>query len=36
MFRYLMIAMFCFVMAKTTVRFVHYSNPTAFSRARIS
>jgi hypothetical protein len=36
MFRYLMIAMFCFVVAKTTVRFVHYANPTGFSQARIS
>ena len=36
MFRYLMIAMFCFVVAKTTVRLVHYANPTAFSQARIS
>ena len=35
MFRYLMIAMFCFVVAKTTVRIVHYANPTAFSQARI-
>ena len=35
MFRYFMIAMFCFVVAKTTVRIVHYANPTAFSQARI-
>ena len=32
MFRYLMIALFCFVVAKTTVRIVHYANPTAFSQ----
>jgi hypothetical protein len=31
-----MIAMFCFVVAKTTVRIVHHANPTAFSHARIS
>ena len=36
MFRYLMIAMFCFVMVKTTVRIVHYANPTTFGHARIS
>jgi hypothetical protein len=36
MFRYLMIAIFCFVVAKTSVRFVHYMNSTAFSQARIS
>jgi hypothetical protein len=36
MFRYLMIAMFCLVVVKTTVRMVHYANPTAFSHARIS
>jgi hypothetical protein len=36
MFRYFMIAMFCFVVVKTTVRIVHYANPTAFSQARIS
>jgi hypothetical protein len=35
MFRYLMIAMFCFVVAKTTVRIIHYANPTAFSQASI-
>ena len=28
MFRYFMIALFCFVVAKT-VRIVHYANPTA-------
>jgi hypothetical protein len=36
MFRYIMIAMFCFVVAKTTVRIAHYANSTAFSHARIS
>jgi hypothetical protein len=36
MFRYFMIAMFCFVVVKTTVRIVHYANPAAFSQARIS
>jgi hypothetical protein len=35
MFRYFMIAMFCFVVAKTTVHIAHYANPTAFSQARI-
>jgi hypothetical protein len=35
MFRYIMIALFCFVAAKTTVRIVHYANPTAFSQASI-
>ena len=35
MLRYFMIAMFCFVIAKTAVRIVHYANPTAFSQARI-
>jgi hypothetical protein len=36
MLRYLVIAMFCFVVAKTTVRLVHYADPTAFSQARVS
>jgi hypothetical protein len=27
---------FCVVVVKTTVRIVHYANPTAFSQARIS
>ncbi len=36
MLRYLMIAMFCVVVVKTTTRIVHYANPTAFSQARIS
>jgi hypothetical protein len=36
MFRYFMIAMFCFVVVKTTVRIVHHANPSAFSQARIS
>jgi len=36
MLRYFMIAMFCFVIAKTAVRIVHYVNPTAFGQARIS
>jgi len=36
MLRYLMIAMFCVVVVKTTMRIVHYANPTAFSQARIS
>ena len=36
MFRYFMIAMFCFVVVKTTVRIVHHVNPSAFSQARIS
>jgi hypothetical protein len=35
MLRYIMIALFCFVAAKTTVRIVHYANPTAFSQASI-
>jgi hypothetical protein len=38
MFKYLMIAMLCLVVAKTTARmahFVHYANPTAFSQAGI-
>ena len=36
MFRYLMIALFCFVVVKTTLRMVHYANPTVFGQARIS
>jgi hypothetical protein len=36
MFRYLMIAMFCLVVVKTTTRIMHHANPTAFSQARIS
>jgi hypothetical protein len=36
MFRYLMIAIFCFVVVKTSVRLVHYADPTAFSQARVS
>jgi hypothetical protein len=36
MLRYFMIAMFCLVVVKTTVRLVHYVNPTAFSQARAS
>ena len=35
MLKYFMIAMFCFVVAKTGVRIVHYANPTAFSQARL-
>jgi hypothetical protein len=35
MFRYFMIAMLCFVVAKTAARVVHYANPTAFSQAGI-
>ena len=34
MLRYIMIALFCFVAAKTTVRIVHYANPTAFPDVR--
>jgi hypothetical protein len=30
-----MIAMFCFIVAKTVARIAHYANPTAFSQARI-
>lgn len=35
MLKYFMIAMFCFVVAKTGARIVYYANPTAFSQARI-
>jgi hypothetical protein len=35
MVRYLMIAIFCVVVAKTAVRIVHYADPAAFSQARI-
>lgn len=35
MLRYFMMAMFCFVIAETATRIVHYANPTAFSQARI-
>ncbi len=36
MVRYLMIAMFCFVVVKTTMRIVHHAHPAAFSQARSS
>ncbi len=36
MFRYFMIAMFCFVMVKTAVRIVHYANPTTLWSRPIS
>jgi hypothetical protein len=36
MLRYFMIAIFCFIVAKTAVLVVHYANPIAFSQARIS
>ncbi len=36
MLRYFMIAVFCFVIAKTAVRVAHCVNPTAFGQARIS
>jgi hypothetical protein len=30
MFRYLMVAVFCVALVKTTVRIAHYANPTGF------
>ena len=36
MFRYFMIAIFCVVVVKTTLRIVHHANPTVLSQARIS
>jgi hypothetical protein len=36
MFRFFMIALFCFVVVKTTVRIVHHVTPAAISQARIS
>jgi hypothetical protein len=35
MLKYLMLAIFCVALVKTTVRMAHYASPVAFSQARI-
>ena len=35
MLRYFMIAMFCVIIGKSTVRIVHYANATTYSQASI-